>query len=166
MSLLTRAELLKTGAAGVVLLALADCSRPPLAGLNAQEGTIVRAIADAMLDGAIPAAAAARAAALTQSVDGFAVAVAGLPPGDERQVHQLLSVLSFPPTRRLVAGLPPWNEASRDDVAAFLMRWRLSGWQLLRSGYDALHQLVMAAWYARDEAWPRIGYPGPPRIVG
>jgi hypothetical protein len=37
---------------------------------------------------------------------------------------------------------------------------------LLRSGYAALHQLVLAAWYGNARAWPAIGYGGPPSLDG
>jgi hypothetical protein len=38
----------------------------------------------------------------------------------------------------------------------------MSGFMLLRSAYDALHQLVFAAWYGNPRSWPAIGYAGPP----
>jgi hypothetical protein len=69
--------------------------------------------------------------------------------------------------RRILAGVrPAWRDASDDDVAAFLERWRTNRWLLLRSAYDGLHQLVLAAWYGNPRAWPAIGYPGPPAIDG
>ncbi|MGH7738133.1 MAG: hypothetical protein ACREMP_09755 [Candidatus Tyrphobacter sp.] len=126
---------------------------------------IVRAIADVMLDGALPAGEPARAAALEDAADGFVLAVEALPLRTQREVRQLFTLLEFAPTRRLVAGLPPWERATRSDVAAFLRRWRFSSFALLRSGYDALHALVLAGWYGRSEAWPHIGYPGPPNVA-
>ena len=57
-----------------------------------------------------------------------------------------------------------WAESDVAEVGAFLDRWRTSGWALKRSAYDALHQLVLAAWYGSARAWPAIGYPGPPKI--
>jgi hypothetical protein len=161
---LTRRELLKTGAAGVALLTLADCARRAVA-VSADQRTVVVKIADAMLDGAIPGGGPERARALAIAADGFVVSVAGLPPSLQGEVQQLFSLLTFAPTRRLVAGLPPWEQATRDEVGAFLDGWRFSGFALLRSGYDALHELVMAGWYGQSEAWTRVGYPGPPSIV-
>lgn len=160
---LTRRELLRTGAAGVVLLTLADCARGAT-GISTDERAIVIRIADAMLDGALPAGEPQRSQALAVAADGFTVAVAGLQPHVQQEVQQLFTLLTFGPTRRLVAGLPPWEKATRDDVAAFLGGWRFSPFALLRSGYDALHQLVMAGWYGQSVAWERIGYPGPPRV--
>jgi hypothetical protein len=31
----------------------------------------------------------------------------------------------------------------------------------LRSAYQALHDLVLGAWYANPANWDAIGYPGP-----
>ncbi len=160
---LTRRALLKTGAAGVALLTLADCARR-VTTIDATERAIVVKIADVMLDGAVPSDVSARAHALEIAADGFTTAVAGLPPHLQQDVQQLFSLLTFAPTRRIVAGLPPWSAATRGDVHGFLSRWRFSGFALLRSGYDALHQLVMAGWYGNDVAWTRIGYPGPPEL--
>ena len=35
---------------------------------------------------------------------------------------------------------------------------------LKRSAYDALHQLILAAWYGNGRSWAGIGYPGPPKL--
>ena len=34
--------------------------------------------------------------------------------------------------------------------------------QLLRAGYQGLHQLVCAGWYAMPASQAAVGYPGPP----
>jgi hypothetical protein len=114
-----------------------------------------------MLAGALPN----NGAALDAAVRGVEVAIAGLPPAVQREVQQLFGLLELPLTRRVVAGVGPWERASDGEIAAFLERWRTSNVLLLRSGYAALHQLVMAGWYGNDEAWRRIGYPGPPRTA-
>ena len=67
--------------------------------------------------------------------------------------------------RVLVAGLwPSWDEAGAEDIAGFLARWKESRFDLLRSAYLGLHELIIAAWYGNPRAWPRIGYPGPPEL--
>ena len=96
---------------------------------------------------------------------GVARAVAGLPPATQKELGELFALLGFAPARLLAARVGPhWSSASPDDVAAFLERWRTSGLSLLRSAYDALHQLVLAAWYGNPRAWPAIGYAGPPKL--
>ena len=81
------------------------------------------------------------------------------------ELAELFSLLAFAPTRCLVAGIwSPWSEASTGAIEGFLARWRDSRFALLRSAYGALHQLVLAAWYAQGGAWPAIGYAGPPPL--
>ena len=122
---------------------------------------MLRSIARAMLQGALPN----EDDALDTALAGIDVAIAGLPPDVQREIGQLFGLLEFPVTRRLLAGIGSWRSASNTDVARFLQSWRVSNAALLRSGYAALHQLVMAGWYGNDAAWPRLGYPGPPRIA-
>lgn len=138
-----------------MLLALGGCASPS----NHQD--MLRAIARVMLAGALPN----REEALDAAVRGVEVAISGLPAAVQAEVQQLFGLLEFPLTRRIVAGVGSWDRASDAEIAAFLQRWRTSNALLLRSGYAALHQLVMAGWYGNNEAWPRIGYPGPPRIA-
>ena len=138
-----------------MLLALGGCAP------TNDRSVMLRAIARVMLDGALPN----DGAALDVAVHGIEVAIAGLPLAVQGEVQQLFGLLEFPLTRRIVAGVGPWDRASDSEIQAFLQRWRTSNALLLRSGYAALHQLVMAGWYGNDEAWPRIGYPGPPRIA-
>jgi hypothetical protein len=134
-----------------------------LAALDPAAPAIVAAIASVMLDGALPAD---RRAAVTETVANVARAVSGLAPNAQKELGQLFSLLGFPPTRVALAGMmTPWADASPEAVAAFLERWRTSRWMLLRSAYDALHQLVFAAWYGNPRAWPTIGYPGPPVLA-
>jgi hypothetical protein len=138
-----------------MLLALGGCAS------SGDHRIMLRAIARVMLDGALPN----RGEALDAAVHGVEVAIAGLPSAVQGEVQQLFGLLEFPLTRRVVAGVGPWTTASDSEIADFLQRWRTSSAQLLRSGYAALHQLVMAGWYGNDAAWPRIGYPGPPTIA-
>jgi hypothetical protein len=178
VSLLTRRQLIETGAAGAALLALASCARPSsparppfddrsyrYRALGGGDRELIAAVAGAMLAGALPIHAAAYQAALVQTVRGVDVAVSGLPPGVAGEVHQLFGLLEFPVTRVLAAGVwSSWADATPLDVTSFLARWRFSGIALFRSGYQALHQLVMAAWYGNVGSWTRIGYPGPPLV--
>ena len=170
----TRRQFLKYGVAGALTLTAAGIARSqpadrvyraasgeePLTVLGAEDRAVLAAIAPAMLAGT--GAAPERRDAVVGSVDR---AVAGLSPHLQREILQLLALLGSWPGRRWIAGVaPPWPEASREEVAAFLERWRLSRWALLQQGYHALHDLVLAAWYARPDSWAAIGYPGPPVV--
>ncbi len=174
----TRGEFIQTGLAGITLLALAGCMRSnTYAGspfddngyryrvLSGGDRELIAAVAGAMLAGVLPSEPIAYRAALVQAVRGVDVAVSGLPPGVVDEVRQLFGLLEFPPTRGFAAGVwSSWTNASGSQVASFLLRWRFSGVTLFRSGYQALHQLVMAAWYGGPASWTRIGYPGPPIV--
>jgi hypothetical protein len=164
-----RRTFLSFGVAGAAALAAAGWwaslgKRSPNARvLDAEATRIVAAIVPAMLDGALPTNGPERASAITQTVAGVDRAILALPPAARSELGQLFSLLALAPARRAFAGVAsPWEEAGIAEVGAFLDRWRDSGWALKRSAYDALHQLVIAAWYANPRAWPAIGYPGPP----
>jgi hypothetical protein len=164
----TRREFLRAGAAGAVLLTLLR----RLPGLAAAAGALAAdarqalvAIVPVMLAGALPDGEA-RAQAVRDVADGVEVAVAGLPPHLQEEVAQLFTLLTFAPTRCLVAGVwRAWPQAHPDDIAAFLEGWRSSWFGLLQSAYQALHELIMASWYARPESWAALGYPGPPKLA-
>jgi hypothetical protein len=171
---ITRRALLKAGLAGGAALFLArwlytQTTVQPVAdahfsALDARARAIVNAIVPVLLQGALPPAPAADTAR-AEIVFNVDQAIAGLPPEARGQIEQLFALLAFAPSRCLIAGVwPPWPEAPAASVAAFLARWRDSPFLMLRSAYGALHQLVMAAWYGSPNAWPAIGYPGPPSL--
>lgn len=127
---------------------------------------IVAALAPVMLEGALPSEGTARTQALLSVERGFDVAVAGLTPSVQRELARLFTLLRFAPARMAATGvMHPWHLASHDEIRRFLTNWRYSGNATLRSGYDALHALVLAAWYGGDASWERIGYPGPPHVA-
>ena len=167
----SRRRFLKAGVAGSLALAFAGALRAdpgyraaaadtPLEVLGAGDREVLAAIVPAMLAGT---GGPQQVGAVVASVDR---ALAGLPPHLQREVGQLFALLGFAPARWLLAGIRrPWQEASVEEVAAFLERWRTSRFALQQQAYLALHDLVVASWYARPDAWPAIGYPGPPRLA-
>ncbi|MEZ1382661.1 hypothetical protein QVM36_28510, partial [Klebsiella pneumoniae] len=87
--------------------------------------------------------------------------LARLSPEMFKLTQQLFDVLALPLTRGPLTGIwGSWENASGDDVRAFLSRWENSFIGLLRMGHSSLMQLAMMAWYARPEAWAHCGYPG------
>ena len=169
-----RRTFLKTGVAGAALLALA--SRIPSGaaraeesvaarGLAAKDRAVLRAIVPVMLAGALPVDPEANRKAVASVVDGVSQAIAGMPPATRAELADLFMLLDFAPTRRLVARVSaPWPDASAQEIAAFLQTWRSSQFALLQSGYQALHDLIIASWYALPESWAAIRYPGAPEL--
>ncbi len=128
-----------------------------------RDAELIAALAPAILAGALPEEPASRAVALNEVVEAFDRAVSGLSPRIQGEVQELLGLLTFAPTRYLVAGVStPWRNASVDEVAAFLQHWRNSRFALLQQGYQALARLTVACWYGNPLSWDRIEYPGPP----
>jgi hypothetical protein len=174
MALLARRQFIKTGIAGGLLLAAVAVLHKPLDRigklalvdgnpLDPSLRTVVRAIAPVMLQGVFPAADPLRAAALERIVKDVALAVGALGATAQKEVTELFALLAFAPTRIAIAGITTgWDEASVADIESFLRSWQNSRLDLLKSGYQALHDLVLGAWYADPVSWAAIGYPGPP----
>lgn len=127
---------------------------------------VLTAVTPVFLDGALPGDPATANAAVRETVGNIGIAIAGLAPAAQLELGQLFTLLGFAPARIALARVTsPWEEARNEEVAAFLERWRTSGFLLFQSAYAALHQLVFAAWYGNPASWPAIGYPGPPRLT-
>ncbi len=171
--MISRRTFLAAGAIGATALVAARWLRAPhsppgdasLRALDADAQAILRAVVPVLLDGALPEEAAARRAAIADTLRGIDVAVAGLSPSVQEELHQLFALLALPPARLALARVStPWDRATVTEVRAFLDRFRGSSLTLLRSAYGALHELTFAAWYGNAASWPRIGYPGPPSL--
>jgi hypothetical protein len=169
----SRRRFVFVGLAGAAVLAGArwlmpsaptDGSAP--AGLTPDAALIVRALAPALLDGALPDDAAERDAALARTVAAVGAAIEGLPPETREELATLFALLASMPVRIFVARMGgAWRDASIAEANGFLVRLQKSRWSVKRSAYDALHQLTFAAWYADPKTWPEIGYPGPPALA-
>jgi hypothetical protein len=169
----SRRRFVFVGLAGAAVLAGARWLMPSAptggsapAGLTPDAAGIVRALAPALLDGALPDDAAERDAALARTVAAVGAAIEGLPPETREELATLFALLASMPVRIFVAGMGgEWRDASIAEANGFLVRLQKSRWSVKRSAYDALHQLTFAAWYADPKTWPAIGYPGPPALA-
>jgi hypothetical protein len=160
-----RRTLLATGLAGGALLALGAAS--VLIGRDPahDRAAVMRAVASTMLDGALPVEPAARAAAVDRCLAGVDTAIASLAPSAQAELGQLFALLASAPGRRLLAGVAGnWADADPVEVAAFLESWRRHRVALFKSGYLALHDLVLGSWYADPATWAALGYDGPPSL--
>jgi len=158
----TRREFLKTGVAGALLLNLAACASPPESDRRA---VVLAALIPVFLEGALPANGGTRGELITRTIAGVEKAIAGLSLATQKEIGELFDLLSFAPTRMIVAGVwSPWPEATPEAIGKFLESWRHSRFDLLKSGYAGLHDLIFGAWYARPDTWAAIDYPGPPKV--
>jgi hypothetical protein len=169
----TRRQLLKVGIAGGLVLAGARwLDRPQAVAaathrfLDERNAAVAAALVPVVLDGAMPREAAAKRKAIDETVEAFDRAVAGLSNAVQKEVEELFSILRFGPTRLMLTGLwSPVEESSPEEIAEFLARWRRSRFDIQRAGYQAMTQLIQAAWYGNGASWAAIGYPGAPRIA-
>lgn len=174
MPSLARRELLKVGLLGSLFLAgagaiasLGGCSAAsPASGMRQVRESdlpLLRALIPVLLAGAVPAARMPEA--IERTLEGLDHSLDHLSPAMLELTLQLFDSLTLPVTRGPLSGVwGRWENASTQDVEAFLERWRNSSLGLLKTGHAALLQLVGMAWYGNPESWRHCGYPGPPKI--
>jgi hypothetical protein len=166
--ILSRRSFLKVGLIGAATLTAAGglyratrTVTPTRFVLDGQAASALTAITEAILKSALPAGPQAARAAVARVQH----AIAGLPLTTQMEIQDLFGLLTFGPTRRLLAGIPDeWSHAKPEDVAAFLQSWRTHRIGMLQSAYHALHDLISGSWYADESSWASIGYPGPIKI--
>lgn len=178
---MTRRQLLKTGVAGGALLAIAGFttkgtfwgagSRRLRDGafqyqfLTAADRTVLQAIVPVILTDVFTDHEGDAAVLLEETIRGVDIAISGFYPAVQAELRQLFSLLTLPPGRMLVAGVwRHWTRAGKESIESFLNSWRTSRFNLFQTGYDALQQLVAAAWYGNPKSWQQLGYPGPPNL--
>jgi hypothetical protein len=169
---LSRRRFLQLGLAGAgafLLVRTAYLSLAPASGENALGDASARAffaaLAPVILAGALPEDAAERRIALEETQANIGAAIDGLPPFAQKELQDLISLLDMRLARGLLAGVwSSWEEASAESISGFLSGWRASRFKLLQSAYQALHQLVYAAWYGNPRSWNLIAYAGPPKL--
>lgn len=165
-AIFTRRTFLKVGLFGALTLAAAGgiyrATRTPalLAPyvLDEHAKIALRAIATTLLQNAMPLSPQI----VDAHINRVQTAIAGLPLHTQKEIQDLFGLLVLGPTRRLLAGIPnDWDTVRNEDVVAFLQNWRTHRLGLFQSAYHALHDLVIAPWYADESNWTAIGYPGP-----
>ena len=113
-----------------------------------------------ILDGSLTDAASRQ-----RALDGVRLTIGGLSVAAQKELGELFMLLAWAPLRGPLTGVwSDWPQASPQEVAAFLDRWKHSRLALLNSGYQALRDIVLGAWYADPSTWADIGYPGPPTL--
>jgi hypothetical protein len=164
----SRRTFLKAGALGALLLATGGgiyrATHPPVPQrfvLDGEARDALHAIIPAILAGVLPEGQA-REPAIAATTERVHRAILGLPLATQKEVQDLFGLLALAPARRVLTGVSGgWASASFEQVASFLQDWRLHRLGLLRSAYQAMHDLVLGGWYADPSSWAAIGYPGP-----
>lgn len=179
VSMMTRRALLKWGliggaglATGCVSLDGAADEDPlfvdkeyPYGFLAEEDRIIIAAIAPVMLAGALPSDPEELNVRLREIVRGVDYATGLLTDAVRAELRELFGVLGSTMGRIVVAGVwSHWAKVKPAEVAKFLDNWRNAYLDLLRLGYQGLHELIMASWYGNPASWDAIGYPGPPQV--
>ena len=174
----SRRQFLKVGIAGALALAVTrslDRNAFALVNPNSLRGSldlkklankdaeVIAALAPVILAGSLPDDIVSRQIAINEVVEAFDRTVAGLSPAVQREVEELLSLLTMPITRRFVVGISAtWPNATEEEIKQFLERWRNHRFALLQQGYQALVRVMIACWYGNPLSWGKINYGGPP----
>ncbi|HSV52481.1 MAG TPA: hypothetical protein VLJ57_10210 [Burkholderiaceae bacterium] len=166
-----RRNLLKLGLASAAVLGLAGGAaallEPGLQSgkLSSAGRTVFAAVGRAVLDGSLPSDSGAARIALLGMLDRVDALTLMLPPHAQAELSQLLALLDTAAGRWGVAGLARgWPDASVAEIQAALQSMRTSTLTLRQQAYQALHDIVGAAYFSHASAWPMLGYPGPLKI--
>jgi len=123
---------------------------------------LFRALIPAITNGTWPEDKTAREARMLDVLRRIDGACWYLSAPAQAEVLKLFDLLNMGITRRLAAGVSgSWDQASVEDVDAFLNRWRSSSIGLFNAGYHVLNKLVVVSNYSIPAVWPLAGYPGP-----
>jgi hypothetical protein len=165
----SRRSFLKAGALAALVLAAGGgvyrYTHPPAPTgfvLDGEARSALYAAVPAILAGVLPTEPSARAQAIAAATERVNQTILGLPLATQQEVQDLFGLLALGPARRLLTGIPHgWAQATDADVNAWLQDWRTHRIALLRTAYQALHDLVLGSWYSDAANWAAIGYPGP-----
>jgi hypothetical protein len=162
-----RRTFLKVGIGGSLLLAGAgyigtrgDHTLPDgFKWIDRESLKFLSAVVPVILEGTLPKDASARAVAINDVIEAWDRTISGMTPSIQTEIKELFGLLTNSLTRGAATGVwGGWEEASPEQVTAFLNRWRRSRVGLLRAGYQAINQLTLASWYGNPLAWGFLGY--------
>jgi hypothetical protein len=163
-----RRRWLQVGLAGTAVLALAGWGVARVVpawhqgALSPDARALFQAVAEAVLEGALPADPATRSTMLQAHLGRVELTIAGFAKPVQDEVALLLTLLATAPGRYGLAGLDlPWHEAPPTQVAASLQSMRLSALGLRQQTYQALRDITCAAFFSDQSTWSTLGYTGP-----
>lgn len=133
--------------------------------LTPRAHAVFLAVANAVLDGALPSQPEVRQRALAAHMQRLDATIAALPEATRAELSQLLALLASPAGRVTFAALrDPWDVADIRSVQSSLQSLRMSTLALRQQAYHALRDLTNAAFFSDPSAWSVLGYPGPQPI--
>ncbi|HVL02324.1 MAG TPA: hypothetical protein VM553_21040 [Dongiaceae bacterium] len=141
-------------------------SSQPMKVLREKDAVILSAIAPVVLKGNFPTEPAARQQALDRFLTDIDELLAHTSEYAHGELAKMFDLLYLMPTRGLMTGIwSDWQDASEEDIDAFLVDWRDSSFNLFRMGYAQLSQLTCLVYYSAPENWTAEMYPGPPQHI-
>ncbi len=151
------------GAGALAYRVLAPKGGAPAVGafLDTNARAALAALAPAILGDVFPketADSAARSQAINATVDRVDAAIRGLAPAAQKEVAELMMLLTLKPARWALTGIADWHNATPEALNTFLNNWRTHRMALLQVAYHALHDLLAGSHYSDAAAWARTGY--------
>jgi hypothetical protein len=119
-------------------------------------------VVPAVLESLLPPSGAERDRLVDDLLQRIDLSCYRLGPPNQKAVTQLFDLLNLRATRWALTGIGTWEEATPQQMKAFLERWRTSSFSLLVAGYRALVKLVAGSFYGTPAGWAAANYPGPP----
>lgn len=134
----------------------------PLQALDSVEYAILAAVADRIVrvEPSVPTPSGLDVALRADGV--LALADRGVQKDFRRLLRLFDNGLMGMATLTAVSPFTACSPAAQDSRLA---AWEHSRMPLFRTGYQAMKRLCAACYYAAPEAWPSIGYPGPPDVL-
>ena len=143
--------------------ALAANGTGGMAFFRAKDLPVMRAVAGAFLDGALPAGSAGvRLDAIDRTVAGADRYFSAYSPAVQAEALQAFDLLGLAPVRWLGGMWSSWESATPAEVNGYLERLRTGRLSLARQVFQLVAGLAVVGWYGQPAAWGAIGYPGPP----
>jgi hypothetical protein len=126
--------------------------------LDANARAALQKIVPSVLGNVFSAAPLAREGEINATIDRIDAAIRGLAPTTQKEVSELMLLLTAKPVRYALTGIGEWSEATPQSVAAFLQKWRTHPVALIQVAYHALHDLIGGAHYGDPAAAQRTGF--------
>lgn len=155
-------------ACSVLLPSLAGCSsantpaQPGMAFLRTADVALFRALLPAIAIDLETMDSTARSKRIDAALKNIDRTLAAMGQHARDELRKLLDLLASTPLRWALAGVrTSWDQATPEQVRAFLTRWRASRFATLNAGSVVLGKLASVSYFVEPDTWAASGYPGP-----